>query len=183
MIMKYVALCAVVFLFSLCVSQEVVEEKKPVISVTPVITEEPAIIPDEALRDMISRYFIALNQRDLTTLESLTHPYYRNDVKPFLDYIIENGLTFEIVSLSFLMDEVEFRKMTEILSDEEFEEQVGFRGVSYEVELRVTSHNEIYEGFFLFIELGETETVWTVLDPALLQLVIEGTLEVFQSEE
>ena len=183
MVMKYVVLCIVVFLFSLCVSQEGVEEEEPVISVTPVVTEEPVMIPDEALEGMITRYFAALNQQDLTTLESLTHPYYGDEVKPFLDYVIENGLTFEIISLSFLMDEVEFRKMTEILSDEEFKEQVGARGVSYEVELRVTANNEIYEGFYLFIELGETETGWTILDPALLQLVIEGTLEVFQSEE
>jgi len=183
MIMKYVVLCIVVFLFSLCVSQEEVKEEEPVISVTPVVTEEPELIPDEALKGAITRYFTALNLRDLTTLESLTHPYYRDEVKPFLNYVIENGLTFEIVSLSFLMDEEEFRKMTEILSDEEFKEQVGTRGVSYEVELRVTANNEIYEGFYLFVELGETETGWTILDPALLQLVIEGTLEVFQSEE
>jgi hypothetical protein len=181
--MKYVAICIVVFVFSLCVSQPEPIEDKPEISVTPVVTAEPTVVPDDVLDELIRRYFNALNQRDLTTLQSLTHPFYSSDVNPFLDYVVEHNLSFDIVSLSFLMDEIEFREMTEVLSDEEFKEQVGLRGVSYEIELYVTKGTEVFEGFYLFVELGETEDGWKILDPGLLQLVIEGTLEVFQSEE
>ncbi|MBU7042376.1 MAG: hypothetical protein HXS47_02200 [Theionarchaea archaeon] len=177
--MKYTAICIVVLLFSLCVSQEETVKESQDVSVTPLVTGPP--IPHEVLKDIITDYFQALNQRDMSTVTSLTHPYYIQDVGPFLDYVIDNNLLFDIVSISFLMDEEEFREMTEILSDEEFQEQVGSRGVSYEVELHVTMDAEVYEGFYLFIELGETESGWYILDPALLQLVIEGTLEVYQS--
>jgi hypothetical protein len=143
--------------------------------------EEP--IPDDLIRSMIVMYFEALNQRNLATLESLTHPFYAEDVQPLLEYIDLNDLSFEIVAVSFVVDEEDFRELTQNLSDEEFAQQVGRRGLSYELELIVTQGDKIYEEFFLFMEVGETDEGWKVLDPYLLQLVIEAGLEVIQSQE
>ena len=168
----------VVFLMALCVGQEEVPEQLPEQTQPP----EKPVIPDELIQDIIKDYFEALNLRDLDTLKSLTHPYYLDDVQPFVEYVKENNITFAITSVSLLMDQDEFREMTKNMSDEEFAQQVGKRGISYEIELSITQKDETYEEFFLFVELGETDDGWKILDPYLLQLLIESELEVFQEE-
>jgi hypothetical protein len=180
----------VVLLVIMCIGQEeapelVQEPNEDQLSGEPseeeLSEEEP--IPDDLIQSMIVAYFEALNQRNLATLESLTHPFYADDVQSLSEYIDQNDLSFEIVSVSFVIDEEDFREMTRNLSDEEFAHQVGKRGLSYELELIVTQKDRSYEEFFLFLEFGETDEGWKVLDPYLLQLVIEAGLEVMQSQE
>lgn len=168
----------IVLLMTLCIGQKEVPDQVPEETQLP---EKPPI-PDELIQDIVRAYFEALNQRDLDTLKSLTHPYYIEDVQPFIEYVKEENITFAIVSVSLLMDQDEFREMTKNMSDEEFAQQVGKRGISYEIELSITQKGETYEEFFLFVELGETDDGWKVLDPYLLQLLIESELEVFQEE-
>jgi hypothetical protein len=170
----------IILLMALCIGQEKVPEEQVQEELLP---EETPSIPDDLIKNMILSYFEALNQRNLNTLKSLTHPYYAADVQPFLEYVSENSMTFGVVTVSFLMDEDEFREMTKNLSDAEFSEQIGKRGLSYEVEMSVTTHDATYEEFFLFVYVGETDSGWKVIDPYLLQLLIESELEVLQLEE
>lgn len=175
--MRY-SVILIVLLMTLCIGQKEVPDQVPEETQPP----EKTPIPDELIQDIVRAYFEALNQRDLGTLKSLTHLYYIEDVQPFLEYVKEENITFAIVSVSLLMDQDEFREMTKNMSDEEFAQQVGKRGISYEIELNITQKDETYEEFFLFVELGETDDGWKVLDPYLLQLLIESELEVFQEE-
>lgn len=180
--MKYKAIL-IVLLVAMCIGQkEPVSEEIEEVEEPPPETLPP--VPDDEIKDMVHAYFDALNQNDLTTLEELTHPFYVKDAQPFLEYISENNITFELTSISLLMKEEEFRsEMTKNLSDEEFAQQVGIRGVSYELELTLRKQGKSYPGCILFVEVGETEDGWKILDPSILQLVIESYLEVIESEE
>jgi hypothetical protein len=132
--------------------------------------------------EIISSYFGNLNQRDLAGLEDLTHPFFVNDVEELLDYVTNQKLAFEITETSPLMEEEEFREMTKGLSDEEFAKQIGKRGISYEIIVTITTPDTSYDDIYLFIELGETDEGWKVVEPNVLQLLIETSLEVAQTE-
>ncbi|MBU7030132.1 MAG: hypothetical protein HXS48_24580 [Theionarchaea archaeon] len=180
--MKYKAIF-IVLLMAMCIGQKGPEEEVEEVEKTLPPDVLPPV-PDDAIRDMIRTYFNALNQNDLTTLEGLTHPFYVKDVQPFLEYIGGNNISLELTSISLLMKEEEFRtEMTKNLSDEEFAQLVGIRGVSYELELTMTKQGISFPGCVLFVEVGETEDGWKVLDPSILHLVIESYLEVMESEE
>lgn len=69
------------------------------------------------------------------------------------------------------------------LSDEEFAQQVGERGLSYEIQLTVTKGDKTYEEFIVFVYVGETADGWKVLDPSLLQILIETELEIMELED
>ncbi len=173
-----------ILLVTMCIGQEEapkvaeVEEKPLPEEVEP----EPEVVPHEVIQDMIVSYFGALNQRDLDTVQSLTHPYYASDAKSFLDYVSQNNITFKVDSISQIMDQSEFREMMKNLSDTEFFQQVGKRGLSYDVELTVTKAGKSYKAFFVFVYVGELEDGWKVLDPELLQILIETELEVMEAE-
>jgi hypothetical protein len=171
----------VVLLFALCLNQG---EDAGTPSETPSLPPESSQpIPHSIIQDMIRDYFSALNNRDLGELKSLTHPYYESDIPLLLDYVKDEKITFTVVSISFLMDADGFREMTANLSDEDFTEQVGKRGLSYELILKVTKGEKTYEDFVIFVEVGETETGWKIIDPELLQLLIESEIEVMEAEE
>ncbi|MBU7024580.1 MAG: hypothetical protein HXS40_10485 [Theionarchaea archaeon] len=140
--------------------------------------QEKQLTPEE----IISLYFDNLNQRDSAGLEDLTHPFFVKDTEELLDFVTNQKLTFEITETSPLMEEEEFREMTKGLSDEEFAEQVGKRGISYEVIVTITTPDTSYKDIYLFIELGETDEGWKVVEPSVLQLLIETSLEVAQTE-
>ncbi|MGC1120611.1 MAG: hypothetical protein WBA22_05915 [Candidatus Methanofastidiosia archaeon] len=142
------------------------------------VPQETQLTPEE----IIDLYFESLNQRDLAQLEDLTHPYFVKDAEELLDFVTNQKLTFEITEASLLMEEEEFREMTKGLSDEDFAEQIGKIGISYEVIVTITTPDTSYQEIFLFIELGETEEGWKVIEPNVLQLLIETSLEVAQTE-
>lgn len=175
----------VILLVTMCIGQEEMAEEVEVYEESPPETEPPREevepIPEDLIQDVVEAYFEALNQRDLTTLKSLTHPFYGEYVEPFLEFVSEKDITFEIVSISQLADPDEFEVLMKNLSDEQFAQQVGKRGLSYEIELRVIKAGESYEGFIVFVYVGEVEEGWKVLDPETLQLVIEAELEVIES--
>ncbi len=180
--MRY-RILVVILLVTMCIGQEEAPEEIEVHEETPPPpTEGPPPIPENLIQDVIEAYFDALNERDLNTLNSLTHPFYSDYVKPFLDFVSQNDLTFEIVSVSQLADPDEFRELMKNLSEEQFAQQVGKRGLSYEVELRVIKGGKTYEGFVIFVYIGEVDETWNVLDPETLHLVIEAELEVIESE-
>ncbi len=171
-------------LVALCIGQEKPVEK--VQEQTQEVTAEPEEdqqLTDSAVQTLVESYFAALNQRDLSTLTSLTHPYYVEELLPFLEFVSQNDISFTIKSVSRLMDENEFRELEKGLSDEEFTQQIGKRGLSYEVVLAVTKGGTTYEDFTIFVEVGETEQGWKVLRPYVLQVLIETELEVRDSEK
>jgi hypothetical protein len=163
--MRYAAIF-LVLLTAACMSQQ------------PEQPQERQLTPEE----IITLYFESLNQKDLVGLEDLTHPFFVKDAEELLDFVTNQKLTFEITETSPLMDEEEFREMTKGLSDEEFAEQIGKRGISYEVIVTITTPDTTYKDIYLFIELGETEGGWKVVEPNVLQLLIETSLEVAQTE-
>lgn len=173
----------VVLLFALCVNQVEVPPERTPAETHAVPPEGSQPIPDSTIKNMIRDYFSALNNRDLEKLESLTHPYYKTAIPLLLEYVKNEEITFTVVSVSFLMDADGFREMTANLSDEEFTEQVGKRGISYEVELEVSKKEETYQDFIVFVEIGETDNGWKLVDPELLQLLIESEIEVRELEE
>lgn len=140
-------------------------------------SEQPQEV-QPAPEEIIDSYFEGLNQRNLSELEDLTHSYFAEDAELLLDYVKNQNLTFEIVEISLLMKEEEFREMTKGLSDADFAEQIGKRGRSYEVIVTIITPDASYEEIFLFVELGETDDGWKVIEPSVLQLLIETSLEV-----
>jgi len=181
--MRYKVIFAVfvILLMAMCMGQKEVSEQQEVEEESPPPDTKPPI-PDDVIKELIYAYFDALNQRNLSTLTELTHPLYVLDVQPFLEYVSENNISFELVSISLLMEEEEYREMMKNLSDAEFAQKVGKRGVSYELVLIMTKQDKSYSDCPLFIELGETDDGWKVLDPAILHMVIESYLEVVESE-
>ena len=180
--MRY-RIIVLILLVTMCIGQKEVPEETEVYEETlPPPTEEPPPVPENLIQDLIEAYFEALNKKDLNALNSLTHPFYSDYVKPFLEFVRKNDLTFEIVSVSQLADPDEFRELMKNLSEEQFAQQVGKRGLSYEVELRVIKAGKTYEGFFVFVYVGEVDGTWNVLDPETLHLVIEAELEIIESE-
>ena len=174
-----------ILLVTMCIGQEEappVEEVEEILLPEEEVEPEPEVIPHEVIQDMIVSYFGALNQRDLDTVQSLTHPYYASDAKSFFDYVSQNNITFKVESISQIMDQSEFREMMGNLSDIEFIQQVGKRGLSYDVELTVTKAGKSYKGFFVFVYVGELEDGWKVIDPELLHILIETELEVKEAE-
>ncbi|MGD2250679.1 MAG: hypothetical protein PVF58_19965 [Candidatus Methanofastidiosia archaeon] len=178
--MRY-GIILVVLLFALCLNQA--EDAETPLETPALPSEGSQTIPHSVIKDTIRDYLSALNNRDVGELKSLTHPYYESDIPLLLDYVKEEKITFTVVSISFLMDADGFREMTTNLSDEDFAEQVGKRGLSYELILKVTKGEKTYEDFVIFVEVGETETGWKIVDPELLQLLIESELEVLELEE
>lgn len=175
----------VILLVTMCIGQEpqqeVAEEvESPAYEELP---EEEPPPPDELIQGLIQAYFDALNQRSTDQVTALTHPYYASDVSVLMDFVTQNNISFTVTSFSSLMDEEEFREMMKSLSDAEFAQQVGKRGFSYEVVLTVTKGDAVYEEFVIFMEVGETEEGWKVLDPYTLQAIIEAELEVKESEK
>ena len=175
--MKY-KVVFVVLLLTMCIGQD----KQPE-SEEELLPETLPPIPDGEIKELIQTYFDALNKGDISTLQKLIHPFYAGDIPPFLDYIRRNDISFELNSTSILMKEKEFRETMKSLSDVEFAQQVGRRGVSYEVELTITKEGNAYPYCFLFVEMGDTEDGWKVLDPSMFQLVVEEYLEIMESEE
>ena len=172
----------VVVLLVMCIGQEESSELESGEEQIPAETLPP--VPDDALKDMIHMYFEALNQRDATFLEKVTHPFYTAEVQPLLDYVSDNNISFEITSASMLMKENSFRReMMKTMTEEEFAQQIGRRGVSYELELVIAKQDKSYPYCFLFIEVGETEDGWKVLNPSIFQMVLEEYLEILESEE
>lgn len=181
-------LVLLILLVTLCIGQEKPAEKvqEQVQEETPEVTVEPEEdqqLIDSSVRTLLESYFDALNQRDLTVMTSLTHPYYTEEILPFLEFVRENDISFTIKSFSLLMDENEFRESEKGFSDEKFAQQVGKRGLSYEVVLTVAKGGTIYDDFIIFVEVGETEQEWKVLEPYILQVLIETELEVRDSEK
>ncbi|MBU7013807.1 MAG: hypothetical protein HXS52_07150 [Theionarchaea archaeon] len=162
--MRYAAIF-LILLTAACIGQE---SEQPQVMATP--------------EEIITSYVEGLNQRNLAEIEDLTHPYFVNDAEQLLDFVTNEKLRFEIAGISLVMEEEEFREMTKGLSDAEFAEQIGKRGRSYEVIVTVTTSDTSYEEILLFIELGETEEGWKVIEPNVLQLLIETSLEVAQAE-
>ncbi len=173
----------VILLVALCINQAEPEEvQKEIEEEEQSPPPEDRQLLDSTNKTAIEAYFSALNQRDFNSLQSLTHPYYAQDVQPLLDFVIQNDLSFTVNSVDPLMDEEGFRGEMSYLSDEEFSNQVGKRGLSYEVVLTVTKGDVSYEDFIVFVYIGETEEGWKVLDPYMLQLLIEAELEVKESK-
>jgi hypothetical protein len=174
----------VVLLIAMCIGQEEPSEEIEDITETTIPPSTPPPVPDSLIKDIIQNYFDALNQRNLYTLEELTHPYYVADASLLLEFVLKNNISFEIVSKSILMEEEEYEsEMLKTMSEEEFAQKVGKRGLSYDLELVIVKLGKSYPECFLFIEVGETEDGWKVLDPSMLQLVLESYLEVIESSE
>lgn len=173
-----------VLLVAMCIGQEKQSEEIEEADEPLIPTSTPPPIPDSLIKDIIQNYFDAMNQRDLNTLEDLTHPFYVADAAVLMDFVRKNNISFESLSLSILMDEEEYRnEMLGTMSELEFAEKVGKRGLSYELELVIVKLGKSYPDCFLFIEVGETGDGWKILDPLMLQLVLESYLEVIESEE
>ncbi len=174
----------VVLLIAMCIGQEKQSEEIEEVDETSIPPSTPPPIPDSLIKDIIQNYFDALNQRDLNTLEELTHPFYVSDAAALMDFVRKNSISFESISLSILMREEEYKsEMLGTMSELEFAEKVGKRGLSYELELVIVKLGKSYPDCFLFIEVGETEDGWKILDPLMLQLVLESYLEVIESGE
>jgi len=170
-----------VLLFAMCIGQEEAPEEEQVTE-GPLPTEEPPI-PDNLIQGMVATYFEALNNRNMDTLQSLTHPFYGRDVPSLLTFVSQNNLVFVVKFVSRLMETHEYREIMSNLSDEEFAQQVGERGLSYEIQLTVTKGDKTYEEFIVFVYVGETADGWKVLDPSLLQILIETELEIMELED
>ncbi len=170
-----------VLLVAMCIGQEETPEEEQVTE-EPLPTAEPPI-PDNLIQGMVATYFEALNNRNMDTLQSLTHPFYSKDVPSLLTFVSQNNLVFVVNSVSRLMETQEYREIMSNLSDEEFAQQVGERGLSYEIQLTVTKGDKTYEEFIVFVYVGETADGWKVLDPSLLQILIETELEIMELED
>ena len=173
-----------VLLIAMCIGQEKPPDEIEEANETSAPPSTPPPIPDSLIKDIIQNYFDALNQRDLITLEELTHPFYVADAAVLMDFVWKNNISFESISLSILMGEEDYKsEMLGSMSELEFAEKVGKRGLSYELELVIVKLGKSYPDCFLFIEVGETEGGWKILDPLMLQLVLESYLEVIESGE
>ncbi|MBU7017937.1 MAG: hypothetical protein HXS44_10540 [Theionarchaea archaeon] len=174
----------VVLLIAMCIGQEEPSEESGEGVETSLPPSTPPPIPDGLIKSIIQSYFDALNQRDLDTLEELTHPYYVADAAVLMDFVLKNNISFKSISPSILMEDEEYRsEMLGTMSELEFAEKVGKRGLSYDIELIIVKLGKSYPDCYLFIEIGETEDGWKVLDPEMLQLVLESYLEVIESGE
>lgn len=173
-----------VLLIAMCIGQEEPSKEVEDIVKPSAPPSTPPPIPDGLIKDIIQHYFDALNQRDLKTLEELTHPYYVADASVLLEFVQKNNISFESISKSILMKEEEYKnEMLATMSEEEFAKKVGKRGLSYGLELVIVKLGKSYPDCYLFIEVGETEDGWKVLDPLMLQLVLESYLEVIEAGE
>lgn len=139
-------------------------------------------IPDDAIRTMITTYFEALNQQDADTLMSLTHPSYITDIPSLLKYIRENSVSFEILSISLLMDQKEFRETVERSYKRDMMEPKFSRGLSYDTELMFTKAGKSYHMTAFYVDVAETKKGWKILDPLVLQTMAEIELEVIEKE-
>jgi len=161
------------------------KQKKP-----PTENEEPSIqkegsqpVPDDAIRTMITTYFEALNQQDADTLMSLTHPSYTTDIPSLLKYIRDNSVSFEILSISLLMDQKEFREAMERSYKEDVMEPKFSRGLSYDTELMFTKAGKSYHMIAFYVDVAETKKGWKILDPLVLQTMAEIELEVIEKSQ
>lgn len=188
--MRYKVISAVLLiaLIALCIGQEKPPEEEPEeepeVTVEEILPETLPPVPDDVLKGIIRAYFDALNQRDLNTLQELTHPYYAADAPLLMQFVSKNNISLELTSVSMLMKENSFKRdMLKTMTEEEFAQKVGVRGVSYELELILRKQDTSFPDCFLFIELGETEDGWKILDPAMFQIVLEEYLEILELEE